>query len=190
MVSVIANMRANESLRSVGRLLSVAVMPVLGYALALRTRLRGPGTVARRLKHRAPEEYTGGEMEDYSVGEAAGLLGVSADTVRRWIDNGSLDATRTVNGRRRIEGVALAKFAQSLHEGSDAPVANSASIRNHFTGIVTKVVKDKVMAQVELQAGPFRVVALISREAVDDLGLAPGVMASAVVKSTNVSIEI
>ena len=124
------------------------------------------------------------------MGEAAGLLGVSADTVRRWIDNGSLDATRTVNGRRRIDGVVLARFAQSLHEGSDPLVAASESTRNHFTGIVTKVVKDKVMAQVELQAGPFRVVALISREAVDDMGLVPGVMAAAVVKSTNVSIQL
>jgi molybdopterin-binding protein len=124
------------------------------------------------------------------VGEAAGLLGVSADTVRRWIDNGSLGGTRTVNGRRRIEGVALAQFAQSLHENSDPLVAASDSIRNHFTGIVTKVVKDKVMAQVELQAGPYRIVALVSREAVDDMGLAPGVMAAAVVKSTNVSIEL
>ncbi len=123
------------------------------------------------------------------MGEAAGLLGVSADTVRRWIDSGSLDATRTVNGRRRIEGAALARFAQSLHDSSDPLVAASESTRNHFTGIVTKVVKDKVMAQVELQAGPFRVVALISREAVDDMGLVPGVMAAAVVKSTNVSIE-
>ena len=128
-------------------------------------------------------------MTDYSVGEAAGLLGVSTDTVRRWIDNGSLGATRTVKGRRRIDGAALARFAQAMHESADPPVASSDSIRNHFTGIVTKVVKDKVMAQVELQAGPFRVVALISREAADDMRLVPGVMASAVVKSTNVSIE-
>jgi molybdopterin-binding protein len=129
-------------------------------------------------------------MSDYSVSEAATLLSVSADTVRRWIDNGSLGATRTVNGRRRIDGVALAEFARSLHENSNPPMSSSDSIRNHFTGIVTKVIKDKVMAQVELQAGPYRIVALISREAVDDMGLAPGVMASAVVKSTNVSIEL
>ena len=129
-------------------------------------------------------------MTDYSVGEAAGLLGVSADTVRRWIDNGSLEANRTGQGRRRIDGLALARFAQSLHENSDPLLASTESARNHFTGIVTKVVKDKVMAQVELQAGPFRVVALISREAVDDMGLAAGVMATAVVKSTNVSIEL
>jgi molybdopterin-binding protein len=129
-------------------------------------------------------------MSDYSVSEAATLLNVSADTVRRWIDNGSLEASRTANGRRRIEGVALAQFAQSLHESSDSQFSSRDSIRNHFTGIVTKVTKDKVMAQVELQAGPYRVVALISREAVDDMGLVPGVMASAVVKSTNVSIEL
>jgi len=129
-------------------------------------------------------------MSDYSVSEAAGLLNVSADTIRRWIDNGSLGATRTVNRRRRIEGVALAQYAQSLHESSNPLVSSSDSIRNHFTGIVTKVIKDKVMAQVELQAGPYRVVALISREAVADMGLVPGVMASAVVKSTNVSIEL
>jgi molybdopterin-binding protein len=129
-------------------------------------------------------------MADYSVGEAAGLLGVSADTVRRWIDGGSLVAIRSSNGRRRIDGAALAAFAKSLHDSSDPALASHASIRNHLTGIVTSVVKDMVMAQVELQAGPFRVVALISREAADDMSLAPGVMASAVVKSTNVSIEI
>ena len=125
------------------------------------------------------------------MGEAAGLLGVSADTVRRWIDNGSLDATRTVNGRRRIEGVATRSIRPvASRELRSAGRRRRESTRNHFTGIVTKVVKDKVMAQVELQAGPFRVVALISREAVDDMGLVPGVMASAVVKSTNVSIQL
>lgn len=129
-------------------------------------------------------------MSDYSVSEAATLLGVSADTVRRWIDSGALAGTRMVNKRRRIDGAALAAFAQSLHESSKPVGTSSESIRNHFTGIVTKVTKDKVMAQVELQAGPYRVVALVSREAVDDMGLVPGVMASAVVKSTNVSIEL
>lgn len=123
------------------------------------------------------------------MGEAAELLGVSSDTVRRWINNGMLDATRTETGRRRIDGVALARFAQALNQVPDPIVAARQSTRNHLTGIVTKVVKDKVMAQVELQAGPFRLMALISREAVDDMGLAPGVIAGAVVKATNVSIE-
>ena len=112
-----------------------------------------------------------------------------ADTVRRWIDTGALDATRSVKGRRRIEGATLARFAQSLHDSSD-PVMAATSRLVITSGIVTKVEKDKAMAQVELQAGPFRVVALISREAVDDMELVPGVMASAVVKSTNVSIQL
>jgi len=128
-------------------------------------------------------------MQDYGVGEAAGVLGVSPDTVRRWIDAGHLPATRTARGRRRIDGVELARFAQSLHQGPDPLVAARESARNHFAGIVTKVVKDKVMAHVEVQAGPFRVVALVSREAVEDMALEPGIMVDAVVKATNVSIE-
>jgi molybdopterin-binding protein len=86
--------------------------------------------------------------------------------------------------------VDLARFAQALHDNPDGSFAASESTRNHFTGIVTNVVKDKVMAKVELQAGRYRVVALISREAVDDMGLEPGVMATAVVKATNVSINL
>ncbi len=128
-------------------------------------------------------------MHDYSVSEAARLLGVSPDTVRRWIDDGHLDATRSPSGHRRIDGLTLARFAQSIHEGPDPLVAARESARNHLAGIVTKVVKDKVMAHVEVQAGPFRVVALISSEAVEDMGLAPGAMVNAVVKATNVSIE-
>jgi molybdopterin-binding protein len=129
-------------------------------------------------------------MNEYGVGEVARILDVSPDTVRRWIDSGYLQAARTPSGRRRIDGAVLARFVESLHEGPDAQVAERESARNHFSGIVTKVVKDKVMAQVELRAGPFRVVALISREAVDDMGLVPGVMADAVVKATNVLISV
>jgi molybdopterin-binding protein len=134
--------------------------------------------------------YTRQTMSDYSVGDAAKLLGVSSDTVRRWIDSGNLDAARTPQGRRRIDGVELARFAQSLHDPQDTQSAASESTRNHFTGIVTNVVTDTVMAKVELQAGAFRVVALISREAVDDMGLEPGIMATAVIKATNVSIRL
>jgi molybdopterin-binding protein len=117
-------------------------------------------------------------------------LRVSSDTVRRWINDGQLEATRTTGGRLRVDGVVLAHFAQSLYQGAAGPGAARESIRNHFSGIVTNVVTDKVMAHVELQAGPFRVVALISREAVDDMELAPGLIAQAVVKATNVSIQL
>jgi molybdopterin-binding protein len=128
-------------------------------------------------------------MSSFTVGQAAELLGVSADTVRRWVDNGQIPAGRTRGGQRRVDGAALARFSAD-RAGSPAvsPVAESA--RNHFPGLVTKVTKDKVMAQVEIQAGPYRVVSLMSREAADELALAPGVMAVASVKSTNVVVEL
>jgi molybdopterin-binding protein len=141
------------------------------------------------VEQRVANAYAPSRMDDYSVSEAARLLGVSPDTVRRWIDDGHLDAARTPAGHRRIDGPALARFAQSIYEDPDPLVAARESTRNHLAGIVTKVVKDKVMAHVEVQAGPFRVVSLISREAVEDMDLAPGVMVNAVVKATNVSIE-
>ena len=118
------------------------------------------------------------------MGEAAQLLGVSDDTVRRWADSGRLTLTGTP---ATIDGVELAALAQQL--GVEAQ-SSSSSARNRLTGIVTKVTKDGVMAQVELQAGPFRIVSLISREAADELGLAPGVLATASVKATNVSVEL
>ena len=128
-------------------------------------------------------------MPSFSVGEAAELLGVSPDTVRRWVDTGQLSATRTQGGRRRVDSRALARFS-TARAGNVVvgPVAESA--RNHFPGLVTKVTKDKVMAQVEIQAGPYRVVSLMSREAADELKLAPGVLAVASVKSTNVVVEV
>jgi molybdopterin-binding protein len=129
-------------------------------------------------------------MERYHVGRVAQLLGVSPDTVRRWTDSGLLPVTRSAGGRRLVDGAVLARFAASLSEAADAGPVVSESARNRFEGIVTKVVKDKVMAHVELQAGPFRVVSLVSREAADELGLAPGVMAVAAVKATNVVVEL
>jgi molybdopterin-binding protein len=93
-------------------------------------------------------------------------------------------------GRREVEGAALAELARSLAAEAPAGEIVAASARNRFTGIVTRVVKDTVMAQVELQAGPHRVVALLSREAVDELGLEPGVLAVAAVKATNVVVEV
>lgn len=123
----------------------------------------------------------------FRVSEAAALLGVSDDTVRRWADAGRL----TLRGSPAlIDGVELAALAQELAAEPADPGTGKASARNHLTGIVTRVTKDGVMAQVEMQAGPFRIVSLISREAADELGLAPGVLAIASVKATNVGIEL
>ena len=132
-------------------------------------------------------------MPEFRIRQAAELLGVSDDTIRRWADSGRLPTTTDASNRRVVDGEALAEFAIELATMQPRPsqqhtVAQSA--RNHFTGLVTRVVKDTVMAQVEIQAGPFRVVSLMSREAADDLGLAPGVLAIASVKATNVTVEI
>ena len=124
------------------------------------------------------------------MGQAAELLGVSTDTLRRWADAGRVATVRTPAGRRVVEGVALAELARSLAVEAEPGAIVGASARNRFTGIVTRVVKDTVMAQVELQAGPHRVVALMSREAADELALAPGVLAVAAVKATNVVVEL
>ena len=129
-------------------------------------------------------------MATFRMGQAAELLGVSTDTLRRWADAGRLPTIRPTGGRRMVEGAALAELARSLAVEHEAGAIVSASARNRFTGIVTRVVKDTVMAQVELQAGPHRVVALLSREAADELALAPGVLAVAAVKATNVVVEL
>ncbi|WP_344980262.1 helix-turn-helix transcriptional regulator [Streptosporangium fragile] len=127
-------------------------------------------------------------MTTFRISEAAALLGVSPDTVRRWIDAGRLPARRDEHGHRMVAGVDLAAFARSQIEAGDG--AGHSSARNHFRGIVTEVIKDAVMAQVEIAAGPYRVVSLMSRQAADELGLEPGVVAVAVIKSTNVVVEI
>jgi len=123
------------------------------------------------------------------IGEAAALLGVSDDTVRRWADAGRLTATRAEGGRITVDGGELAALARELASAPEPGVTVGASARNRFRGIVTRVVKDGVMAKVELQAGPFRVVSLMSREAADELELAPGSLAVASVKSTHVVVE-
>ncbi|HWC10540.1 MAG TPA: helix-turn-helix transcriptional regulator [Acidimicrobiales bacterium] len=131
-------------------------------------------------------------MASYRIGQAAELLGVTVDTVRRWIDAGDLPSTRTAGGQRRIEGPALAALAAAHRRGPGrrgGEAAGGQSARNRLTGIVTKVTKDEVMAQVELQAGPYRLVSLMTREAADELELTPGVLAVAVVKATNVVVE-
>jgi len=129
-------------------------------------------------------------MPQYPIREAAELLGVSDDTVRRWVDAGRLPV-RSEGSRQVVDGAALAAFAQdSAGERPDPGPVVSRSARNSFVGLVTHVVRDTVMAQVEIQSGPHRVVSLMSREAADDLGLEPGVLAIASVKSTNVVVEL
>lgn len=128
-------------------------------------------------------------MSEYRISEAASLLGVSADTVRRLVDSGRVKTRRTGGGERLVDGADLARH---LSESAGAPRADVGreSARNHFVGIVTRVLKDGVMAQVDIQAGPNRIVSLMSREAAEDLGLEPGVRAVATVKSTNVIVEL
>jgi molybdopterin-binding protein len=123
------------------------------------------------------------------VSEAARFLGVSDDTVRRWMENGTLQGSKDAQGRQVIDGLALATLARSQAQLPEDPAKVGSSARNRFVGLVTNIIMDKVMAQVELQCGPFRVVSLMSSEAVRDLGLELGSVATAVVKSTTVIIE-
>ncbi|WP_018348473.1 TOBE domain-containing protein [Longispora albida] len=127
-------------------------------------------------------------MTAFRIGEAAELLGVHADTVRRWIDAGRLAATRDEHGHRAIAGPDLAAFATSL-ASEPGEHGRVSSARNRIRGIVTAIVLDTVMAQVDIQAGPYRIVSLMSREAVDEMGLSVGSVAEAVIKSTAVVVE-
>jgi molybdopterin-binding protein len=126
----------------------------------------------------------------YRIAEAAELLGVSDDTVRRWIESRRLPAHREGGGPAQVDGADLARVATQLHEPPEPGATRSSSARNRLTGIVTRVIRDTVMAQVEIQAGPFRVVSLMSREAADELGLEVGVRAVATVKATQVSVDV
>lgn len=131
-------------------------------------------------------------MDVFTVSEAAALLGVSDDTVRRWGDGGRLAIERAENGRQMIRGEHLVPLVRESAASSglrEAFPLGRASARNRITGLVTAVAVDGIMAQVELQAGPFRIVSLMSREAAEELGLAPGVLATASIKSTNVVME-
>jgi molybdopterin-binding protein len=132
-------------------------------------------------------------MAMFRIREAAELLGVSDDTVRRWADAGRVPTSTDDVRRRVIAGADLARFAEELAAAAERPRPRSVigeSARNRFTGLVTNVVRDTVMAQVEIQAGPHRFVSLLSREAADELGLEPGVIAIASVKATSVVVEV
>jgi molybdopterin-binding protein len=123
------------------------------------------------------------------IRDAASFLGVSDDTVRRWVDSGALTATADPAGRMVLDSHAVALLARDQARAVADPSGVGRSARNRFVGLVTDIKRDTVMAQVELQCGPFRVVSLMSSEAVDDLELEPGSVAIAVVKSTTVIIE-
>lgn len=127
-------------------------------------------------------------MSDLRIGQVANLLAISTDTVRTWIDDGKIPSSRTSGGHRIIKGSDLASFLTK--SDNDPSVTTHLSARNRFLGIVTNVKKDNVMAQIEIQAGGKRIVSLISSEAAEAMNLKPGVIAAAVIKSTNVVVEL
>jgi molybdopterin-binding protein len=126
-------------------------------------------------------------MPSYRISEAARLLGVSDDTVRRWVDAGALPTTGS--SPTRIPGDALAARAAELAATPLDPSDVLSSARNRFVGLVTRIQRDGLMAQIDIQSGPHRVVSLMSAEAADDLGLEVGSLASAIVKATHVIVE-
>jgi molybdopterin-binding protein len=128
-------------------------------------------------------------MAQFRISEAARLLGVSDDTVRRWVSSGVLEASQDDVGRQVIDGQALAARAQAIAVLPDDPTEGASSARNRFVGLVTEIILDTVMAQVEMQCGPHRVVSLMSSESVRNLGLEVGSLAVAVVKATMVIVE-
>ncbi|WP_277033298.1 TOBE domain-containing protein [Propionimicrobium lymphophilum] len=123
-------------------------------------------------------------MMSYRISEVAALLGVSDDTVRRWLEDGRIEAVEG-SSPRKVTGVSLANYLSQEHKLSGS---HDVSTRNMLKGLIIEVKSDTVMSQVIMQCGPFRVVSLISTEAVKDLGLEPGVIANAQIKATNVSI--
>jgi molybdopterin-binding protein len=123
-------------------------------------------------------------------GQVAELLGVSVDTVRRMADSGRLPTRRSASGERIIDGEELARHLDAHAASAELAPIVATSARNRFAGIVTRVAGDAVVATVELRSGPHRIVSIMTAEAVDDLGLRPGVLAGATVKSTNVVVEV
>jgi molybdopterin-binding protein len=125
--------------------------------------------------------------DSYRIGEAADLIGVRVETLRRWERAGRLETHRTPGGQRRV---AAAEVARLMAERREQRSIAAVSRRNAFPGVITRVVRDRVMASVEIQAGPHRVLALITREAADEMGLEPGMEATATVKATSVMVEL
>ena len=125
--------------------------------------------------------------ESYRIGEAAAMLGVRVETLRRWERDGRVTTVRTA-GRQRL--VPAAEVARLLSERRERPRVTSASVRNRFPGLVTEVKRDGLAATVEILAGPHRVLAFVTREAVEEMGLEPGMRAVATVKATNVMVEV
>ena len=129
-------------------------------------------------------------MPHYRIADAARLLGVSDDSLRRWADAGKVELSQDDVGRLVIDGAELARVAREIVPAESPLPLPRESARNHFPGVVTDVRRDGVMAQVEIQAGPHRVVSLMSREAADELGLVVGVVAIASVKATVVVVDV
>lgn len=125
--------------------------------------------------------------EGYRIGEAAGLLGVRVETLRRWEREGKVRVTRTKGGQRLVPADEVARL---LAERRDRPKVTARSVRNRFPGVVTEVKKDGLAATVEILAGPHRILAFITREAADEMELEPGMHAVATVKATNVMVEV
>ncbi|MCU1443568.1 MAG: Molybdate-binding domain of ModE [Cryobacterium sp.] len=123
------------------------------------------------------------------VSEVASLLRVSDDTIRRWIDQGRLDVVQGEAGRKLIDGAQVASFLIHRRDGGEEGLPANVSARNQLEGIVTDVKREGLVAVVEIQAGPFRVVSMMTREAADELGLEIGSLATAVVKATTVIVE-
>jgi molybdopterin-binding protein len=124
------------------------------------------------------------------IGEAAAMLGVSVESLRRWERDGRLRIVRTSSGQRLIPlSEVLRLLEERRHEGVDRPIV-AQSARNRFPGVVTRIEKDRVAAVVEIMAGPHRLVSLMTAEAVDDMHLKVGDEAIGVVKATNLIVEI
>ena len=153
---------------------------VAGAAPDLR---RGPGLYRRIGGSRLPN------VTHFRIAEAARLLGVSDDTVRRWTDGDALPVSIDASGRKVIAGADLAAFARAQAHSVPDPSGIGRSARNRFVGLVTAIASDKVMSQVEMQCGPHRVVSLMSTEAVEELGLEVGSLAVSVVKATHIIVE-